>query len=539
MRISAPALVSPGSADSLILTGAPVGSPLFELSDGTVLSFGGDGFSLFDPDRKTFVGHDILNRTALGLMEEERAFRSLSGGASTLIRGRGQVVEDRRGDLWFVHPKGIGMLPRPGRKTTQSPPFVPAIRSGDDWYVPSNPAYNWEIFAISSDADEVRARSVVPFDSTSPIRIRPRTNELTFTVAVPARLKDGSVAVQYTIDPVVPDWTPVSSDGTIRLIGLSPGSYRLNLRSVSASAPPSNPRPLRFTLELPFWNSAWFFVLAGITVLYGGFVAVERRVALLRARHERETETAVQQNELRMARTLQMAMLPKECPTIPGFDIAARVIPASDVGGDFYDFITDDDETRIVIGDVSGHGLTGAMVVGMARTAVRFATSAATRISRILSVANDRLREDVSKNVFIAVMYGVLHPRRRRFRYVCAGQPTPILVRDGKASFLPTGKGDRFPLGMLMGVRYREESMTFRSGDLLLLYSDGIVEAMNAQKEEFGFDRLQRALIHLRQASAASVIDGLLASVESFTDRVKQDDDITLIAVKVTDGGVS
>ena len=179
------------------------------------------------------------------------------------------------------------------------------------------------------------------------------------------------------------------------------------------------------------------------------------------------------------------------------------------------------------------------MIVGMARTSLRFASSQLDAPAQILSVANERLRQDISRNVFVAMFYGVLEPKKRMLRYICAGIPTPILVRNGRASYLPQTHGDRFPLGILSGVRYKEAKIPLRPNDLVIFYTDGIVEAMNHTKEEFGFERLLHSAEELASETTESVVRKLMDNVGRFTENAPQDDDISMVVLRVEKGGRS
>lgn len=239
--------------------------------------------------------------------------------------------------------------------------------------------------------------------------------------------------------------------------------------------------------------------------------------------------------ELEIARTLQTRMLPAASPPIPGIELVARSLPATEVGGDFYDFLpVCDGRYGLIIGDISGKGLSGAMVMSAAMSSIRFAAEGLCNTAEILSRANQRLNHDLQSNMFVAACLAMVDPARLHLSYTNAGQPLPFLCRAGRVDFVPQDhSGDRFPLGILPAVAYRELDLQLLPGDLLVFYTDGIVDMMNDHGEPYGFDRLRSAIERHLNYPLADIISAIVADAENYGGNGNPQDDVTMMLVKV------
>jgi sigma-B regulation protein RsbU (phosphoserine phosphatase) len=239
--------------------------------------------------------------------------------------------------------------------------------------------------------------------------------------------------------------------------------------------------------------------------------------------------------EFEIARRMQAQMLPKSAPQFPGVQIAAYSLPATEVGGDFYDFLPlKDDRLGIVVGDVSGKGVSGAMVMTGALSAIRFAAEERQTTHEILERSNRRLVNDIQVNMFVAVFCGILDLSRKILYYSNAGQTMPMLYRNSQASFLPQSEnGDRFPLGIRPQVNFEQMQITLQQGDLLVFYTDGIVDMMNGTAEPFGFERLQQSIQMHVQAPLGELPRRLIADAEKYTGTREHIDDLTLVVLRL------
>ncbi len=232
--------------------------------------------------------------------------------------------------------------------------------------------------------------------------------------------------------------------------------------------------------------------------------------------------------EARTAREIQMNFLPDSDPVIAGYSIAGRSIPALNVGGDYYDFIRlDDHRLAIGLGDVSGHGLPSALVMANLQATIRSQAAFDPDPARCLERANRLLYHSTDAHTFVSLFYGILDDRNHSLIYANAGQNWPILFPSvGEPRTLMSH-------GLVLGVRenieYENEEINVNEGDRLVLYSDGVTEAMNAEREQFGDERLVEAVMHAPQALSRSLIDHIVGTVGAHVGRIPQADDMTLI----------
>lgn len=266
------------------------------------------------------------------------------------------------------------------------------------------------------------------------------------------------------------------------------------------------------------------------TLANQGAVAIENAMLL-----DDVIEKERMEEELSIARGLQMSMLPADCPRLDGFDITALCVPAREVGGDYYDFIDMGAESAgIIVGDVTGKGVSGALVMAASRSVFRMLSEDRLDLGSIMAQANRRARKDIRTGMFVAVLYAILDGPRRALRLCSAGQTQPVLFssKDGNARLIETA-GDNFPVGIVDDVAYEETVLPLEPGDRIVFYTDGIVEAMNEKGEIFGFDRLLEAVRQSGSGEAGEVLAAVKSQVDAFVGLAPQHDDITLIVVGV------
>jgi serine phosphatase RsbU (regulator of sigma subunit)/ketosteroid isomerase-like protein len=242
----------------------------------------------------------------------------------------------------------------------------------------------------------------------------------------------------------------------------------------------------------------------------------------------RERERVEQ--DLRVARGIQHALLPKDLPELEGWGIAHHYRPAREVGGDFYDFLDlNDGRVGLVIGDASGKGIPAALVMACTQSVLRaVAQRAGLTPGQALEEANEVLFTYLPPNMFVTCFYAILDPESGRLLYANAGHDLPYLRRGSDAEEL---RARGMPLGLMPGMSYEEGENYLREGDGALFYSDGLVEAHNPRREMFGTPRLE-GLVGAHPGGAA-LIDSLMAELEQFTgEEWEQEDDITLLTLQ-------
>jgi serine phosphatase RsbU (regulator of sigma subunit) len=236
--------------------------------------------------------------------------------------------------------------------------------------------------------------------------------------------------------------------------------------------------------------------------------------------------------ELRVARSIQEASLPKEVPTLEGWAISPRYQPAREVGGDFYDFhLLSEGRLGVVVGDATGKGVPAALVMSTTCGMLQVTAGALDSSSpgEVLSQVNETLLARIPQNMFVTCFYAILDPKSGTLRYANAGHDPPYLHRDGNAEQL---KARGMPLGLMPQMGYEEKQTILDSGEVTLLYSDGLVEAHDPQGQMFGFPRLGE-LVAEHAAEEGSLGDFLLRELYTFVgESWEQEDDITLLTLK-------
>lgn len=255
------------------------------------------------------------------------------------------------------------------------------------------------------------------------------------------------------------------------------------------------------------------------------------------AAHEAREKLLAMESELEVARTIQQTILPRADGGITGraeFSIHAEMIPAREVGGDFFDyFMVDDQMLGVVVGDVSGKGVPAAILMAAGRAMLRSAAMRGVSPADALSHVNNLLEESSSPQMFVSAFYGVIDLRSGLIEYCSAGHDSPVVLHaDGTTDRLAASKG--MALGVLRDESYANAAVRLGHGDTVFLYTDGVTEAMDQQRGMFGEERLLQTLAALAgtTGSPRDLVGALLDAVHGFTGGAAQSDDITTLAVR-------
>lgn len=241
------------------------------------------------------------------------------------------------------------------------------------------------------------------------------------------------------------------------------------------------------------------------------------------------------EQELDMANRVQQSILPKDFDVLPegsNLDIYAEMIPAKTVGGDFYDFyVLDDDHLGIVIGDVSGKGMPAALLMAICQTLMRSTAFNNTSVTDCLNHVNSMLSRDNPQFMFVTLFYGVLNLKTHVLEYGNCGHNPPCLIKnDGAVVFLE--RSTNIPLGILNDFQYEARSIQLEPGEGLVLYTDGITEAMDAESNLYTENRLLSFLKQSGTATSRDIIKGVVEEVYSFASGAPQADDITTVVLQ-------
>ncbi len=244
------------------------------------------------------------------------------------------------------------------------------------------------------------------------------------------------------------------------------------------------------------------------------------------------------QKELQVAQEIQQMLLPDDFPDVVGYDIASYYQSAKEVGGDLFDFMEVDDQSiGVCVADVSGKGIPGSLVMTMIRTSLRLETRGNKNPAQIVTKVNNFVTDDIRKGMFVTMLYVILDSRERTISFSSAGHNPMILYRGkSKETFYLNPSG--FPVGItlpdiaLFGERIQHDKIRLHPDDIFVLYTDGITEAMNPQRELYGEERFLAAIRKFGHLDVVEFVKSIKDDILTFTGGFEQNDDITLVAIK-------
>ena len=311
-------------------------------------------------------------------------------------------------------------------------------------------------------------------------------------------------------------------------LALGPTGALLSLLALAALWCTGATIAFRGALALPLVEPILTSLAACGAMISYRLVAAEQIMAAQRAREQaREAEMA-------SAAAIQRAMLPIVEPRDigeGGFDVFARMKPAREVGGDLYDVVVlDPERIMITIGDVCGKGVPAALFMAITQTVMRLVSRSGHDLGAEIEAANALLIANNREEMFTTLFCGVLDRSTGTMTYCNCGHNPPLLLRRGESAFEPL-RACGPPLGMFEGASYAPRTIRLKSGDMLLLYTDGVTEAEDMQAAQFGLPRLEQTLVEMRAQPARAVVEQVMARVAAFAGRAPQSDDITCIGV--------
>jgi len=259
-------------------------------------------------------------------------------------------------------------------------------------------------------------------------------------------------------------------------------------------------------------------------------------VASIKIEHERLLEERLEkrrmEEELKVASEIQMRLQPVAPPKIDGWDMTGVSFPCREIGGDYYDFIQckNDPCLTVAVGDVSGKGTGAALLMSSLHAAVRAQAQTRRSISEVMGEINEYIFENSPSNKFLTLFYGQLNPLTGELKYSNGGHNPPMLLRTA-GEVLRLDKGG-LPIGMMKAMPYQEASVFFNTGDVLVIYSDGITESVNEKDEEFEEERLIEVVRHNLNRSASGIRDRIDEALSRFVGTMAPVDDMTLMIIK-------
>ena len=238
------------------------------------------------------------------------------------------------------------------------------------------------------------------------------------------------------------------------------------------------------------------------------------------------------QNELDVATKIQQSILPTVFPSGDGFDVFGHMVAARNVGGDFFDILRlEYGRIGLAIADVSDKGVPAALFMMSTRTLLKGTAIGGAEPGAVLREVNDELCEDNDAEMFVTVLYAVYDPQTKQFTYSNGGHDSPLIIHaDGSSTLLPLTRG--IALGVMPGLTYNQQTVTLEPGDTVILYTDGVTEAMNAEGEQYGLDDLREMFAGAPPGSSEMANKAVFDAVHGFAQDTPQSDDITCLVMR-------
>ncbi len=248
--------------------------------------------------------------------------------------------------------------------------------------------------------------------------------------------------------------------------------------------------------------------------------------------HQAGLENERVAKELQIAATIQERLLPKSLPQVSGYEVSGEAFPCKTIGGDYFDvFPVGEEQYAVVISDVSGKGIPASLLVSTLHASLKAHIQHDTRLESLVGKLNNVVCENSTPESFITFFLGFLNVRSHQFSYVNAGHNAPFIQRVGNGQMIEL-EATGIPLGMMEGFPYSVKSFDVAPKDLLVFYTDGVSEAMNAKQEEYGVERLVRTALRHREHHSASIKEAIVKDVKHFVGDEPASDDITVLVLK-------
>ncbi len=447
------------------------------------------GLSRFNPKKKIFRNYTVED----GLQNQE-----FCGGS---------YFKSNRGEMFFGGIEGFNaFFPGEIRDNPHIPPvIITSFQKPNEWDSDQPPLWTNEELILSF-RDYVFTFEFSALDFTSPEKNQ----------------------YAYKMEGLDQDWIYTTYQKRFATYTtLPPGKYIFRVKGSNNDGVWNNEGTyIRIRILPPFWKTPYFILLIIMIIFSGAWVLYRRRLRIVRLR-----------TELQAAHDAQMYIMPQTDPEIEHLDLSGITVPANEVGGDFYDYIWLNNERNkllLYIGDVSGKGMKAAMTAVMTSGMISLKAKETDSAGSILTSVNRSLCGKIQKNMFTAVCLAVLELDTMMFSFSNAGLEQPLLKSGDFLKFLKAN-GTTYPLGSFIDNDYNEKKIPLHPGDVILLFSDGILEARNSAMDFFGQKRLLDLVkeIDCRNLSAKKIRDNIISAINSFTAKAHQYDDMTLIVMKI------
>ena len=478
------------------------------------------------------------------------------------------IVKNSKGDMWILSSDGIYIAPAKdliANKATDpvhygiangipciatSNPYNYLTENGDLYISGRSGVVNVNIEESLEDIKEIKMS--VPFvnadskfiypDEKGHIRIPASTKKLAvYAYIFNYSLTDPTVSFMLRGFERKPSTIKRSDLGPIYYTNLKGGTYRFDMQIMDALGRSSKTMTATIIKARAFYEQAWFFVLAMTAFVIGALALlqlyVSNKMKKVEKQHREKAERERISNDLHMANQIQTSVLPHEFPPFPDrkeFELYAMMVPAKEVGGDFYDFFfIDDDHLCLVMADVSGKGIPAALFMMNTKVILKSYAMGDNTPSEVLEKTNTEICSNNQMEMFVTVWLGIVELSTGKIVASNAGHEYPAIgYADGEFELIKDKHG--FVLGGMDGMKYKDYELQLEKGDKLFLYTDGVPEATNVEGEMFGTDRMLEALNADRYAPVEELLRNVRSAVSGFTPGAEQFDDMTMLSFEYT-----
>lgn len=448
-----------------------------------------NGISKFNPEEKSFKNYNVKD----GLQNNE-----FNGGS---------YFKSKHGELFFGGINGFNS-------------FYPQNIEENN-YIPPIVLTSFKIFNKEIDFSK-------PLTSINEIELSYSDNVFSIDFAALDFSAPEKNKYKYMLEGIDKDWVFVNADKrTASYTTLSPGKYNFYVKG-SNSDGQWNEKETKLEINIipPFWQRLWFVFLTGCILLGLIYLLYLRRLRIIRMKVELQT-----------AHEAQLSIMPLSDPENNKLEISGICLPAFEVGGDFFDYFWfDKNEIRFgaIVGDVSGKAMRAAITAIMTSGMIISEIKENHCISKILRNVNSTILSKIEKKMFVSLCICSIDVNKKILSIANAGMTKPILVSNNNVEFL-NSEGPRLPLGVKDEVEYEEVNYQLKTGDLLILTTDGVTEAQNSKRELYGTDRLKAHLkaLNKKDLTSAEIKNSIITEIQKFAKSVKQSDDLTVLIIKI------
>ncbi|MBM3237206.1 hypothetical protein FJZ31_13015 [Candidatus Poribacteria bacterium] len=489
---------------------------------------GDSGVSRYDGKRwKTYTQKDgLASNAVLALMQDKEGtlwFGTMDGGVSRFDGRCFQIIDSRDGlandFVLRLYEDKSGQI------------WIGTFGGGAVRFIPNKVPPSVYITQMVADKTYDNPKDTIQLRSGIP-RISVSYHAISFKTRPGAMKYFYQLAKQQTSEVFKTSevWQGPTNEETVEYFNLKPGEYTFKVQAVDRDLNYSEPASVSIVIPSPpFYQTGIFLMALSIT---GGVLLIGVIILAIQRWRATNAEKRRLLLELEDAHRMQIRLLPEGAPTVEGFEIAGFCRLAREVGGDFFDYLSlASGKIGLALADVSGKGLKGAMNAVLASGMLHEVAKIETSCGKILSALNADLHPRMEKQMFTALGLAILNQDAKTLQWANATQPYPIIKQEEQVFEFEREGG--LPLSIMPNVSYPDWELELQAGDIVIFYTDGIIEAQDESEEMYGTERLKQVIAHIDSTmNAEEMINTILHDVALFVGTAEQYDDMTVVVVK-------